>query len=138
MRINDIEYLSKSNTKKSFNDTISAYFTKQEIWATKSIDISNNDGIHSHFDFAIQNNDGERLVKTAARPNDINQAKIFNYDVNAVSPVRTAKFFLLINDQQNAIDDAIAPAALASLNRSKTKVIGYREILEDNKYLVNK
>ena len=93
MRINDIAYLSKGNIKEAFNDIVESFLIKQNVLYTPNVEIANQNGVSSHFDFSIPSRSGtERLIKTSARPNDPNYAKVFNYDVKATSPSRNATF----------------------------------------------
>ncbi|MCT4388148.1 DUF1828 domain-containing protein [Leuconostoc pseudomesenteroides] len=141
MRINDIEYLSQSNIKTSFNELVQNSLTEKNILFTPSIEIATTNGVPSHFDFSIPNRmDRERLVKTVSRPNDINQAKIFNYDVHATKPVRNAKFIYLLNDQNNEtnkIKRGVATAAMNDLVETDAEILNFSGIPSDDRLLVN-
>lgn len=101
MRINDIYYLSKSNATSSFNDVVTDFLEEHNILFTSNIEIPSLNGISAHFDFLIphnhtKNDRSERLIRTATRPNDINQAKVFNFDVSKAT--RNGEFIYLLND----------------------------------------
>lgn len=140
MRINDIAYLSKGNVKEAFNDIIEDFLIKEKVLYTPNVEIPNENGASSHFDFSIPSRTGvERLVKTSARPNDPNYAKVFNYDVKATSPSRNAKFIYVLNNvtHKTNINQNIAETALSGLKPDLAKVTGFSEIKKDNTLLVN-
>lgn len=139
MRINDISYLSKNNVVDAFNDIISAFFKKNNILYTHSFEIPNSFGTSSYFDFSIPNTKNkERLVKTISRPGDINQAKIFNFDVKATKPIRDSKYILLVNDSnKNPISGSLISNALHEIDTSTANVLGFNEVKKENKELVN-
>lgn len=140
MRINDIAYLSKGNVKEAFNDIIEAFLIKEKVLYTSNVEIPNENGVSSHFDFSIPSRGGmERLIKTSARPNDANYAKVFNYDVKATAPSRKAKFIYIVNNftHKATIKQSIVGTALNGLDPEVTKVSGFEEIKKDNTLLVN-
>lgn len=142
MRINDITYLATNNVKTAFNDVVSEYLDANEILYTEDIEIPGAAGVSSFFDFAIPNRaDGERLVKTVARPNDLNQAKAFNFDAQSVSVSRPeAKFVYLIDNVSRSvkIQDNIFDTVQANVDEGITMVLPYSSVLENNNLLVNK
>lgn len=139
MRVNDIFYLSKHNVVSSFNDIIAEFFNKNNILYTPSFEIPNPFGASSHFDFAIPNRkDGERVVKTVSRPNDINQAKIFNFDVRATARSRNAKFILLVNNtKEKKLNGSLVATAMNELSDTTASVLGFEEVQENNTELIN-
>lgn len=129
MRINDLLYLEKNNIKSSFNEMISDFFIAKNIPFIPDLEIAGYNGTSSHFDFSLPLPAGnERLIKTVARPNDINQAKIFNFDVRETSHVRQATFSLVLNNVEKDIIEQIKINALAGLTAEKTTVLGFKEI----------
>lgn len=131
LRINDLRYLSKTNIQSSFNDMLSNYFRNNKVLFSYNIEIANGDGISSHFDFSIPSNDKkEKLVKTVGRPNDTNQAKVFNYDVKATSLVRDANYILILDDEnhKSSIEQDTISTALNGLNEIDATVIGSSEL----------
>lgn len=139
MRINDISYLNKNNIIESFNEIVSAFFRKSNVLYTPSFEIPNSFGTSSYFDFSIPNkNDKERLVKTISRPGDINQAKIFNFDVKATKPVRDSKYILLVNDSnKKSLTSSLVSTALHEIDKPTASVLGFEEVKKENKELLN-
>lgn len=140
MRINDISYLSKGNVKEAFNDLIESFLIKEKVLYTPNVEIPNENGASSHFDFSIPSRTGvERLIKTSARPNDPNYAKVFNYDVKATAPSRNAKFIYVLNNvtHKTTINQNIVGTALNGLKPNLAEVAGFSEIEKDNTLLVN-
>lgn len=141
MRINDISYLSKGNVKEAFNDIVEDFLLKQEVLYTPNVEIANGGGISSHFDFSIPTKSGiERLVKTAARPNDLNYAKAFNFDVRVTSPVRSnAKFYYILNvfTHKAKLKKQTINTALEGLEKQIAEVSGFDEIMKNNQVLIN-
>lgn len=142
LRINDISYLSDNNLHQSFNDLLNDWLKKNSILFTYNIEVPNNDGISSHFDFSIPTKSGEeKLVKTSTRPNDLTQAKVFNYDVQATEPVRSNAEFIFLLDNYSGKTKEIKPdtraTALRNLDSQKAKVIGYDELLNESAILSN-
>lgn len=131
MRIDDIQYLNKKNIKSSFNDLLTEFFEEKNILFSPNIEVPTINGISSHFDFSIPKSKGEeQLIKTVSR-NDINAAKIFNYDVSVTSPVRqNSKFILLVDDYNhlNGISDEMKTIATEGLSLKNTMVLGFAEI----------
>lgn len=131
MRINDLVYLNKENVKTAFNDLVAKFFDDNNVLYTPSIEISTPDGLASHFDFSIPNRRfGERLVKTASRPNDINAAKVFNFDVKVTQDTRPAMFIFLADDanHQSEINDSLVKTATNGLPAFTAQVMGFAEI----------
>ena len=140
MRINDLVYLSKANVTESFNDQIAEFFKTNSVLFTPSIEITNIAGSASHFDFSIPSTSGvEQLVKTAARPNDINAAKIFNYDVKATLPARSAKYIYLVNNikHQTPVNSTTLSTALKDLSAEVATTLKFSNLLEDTSLLQN-
>lgn len=135
MRIDDIRYLNKNNIKNSFNDLLIEFFEEKGILFSSNIEVPTINGVSSHFDFSIPKPKGEeQLIKTVSR-NDINAAKIFNYDVGVTEPLRKkAKFILLIDDYNhlNGISDEMKTIATEGLNLANTMVLGFAEIKKEN------
>lgn len=132
LRINDLKYLSKENVQSSFNDILADFFKKNKVLFSSNIEIANSDGISSHFDFSVPSNDKkEKLLKTVGRPNDVNQAKIFNYDVKATSLVRDADYILVLDDKnyKTNIEQDTINTALIGLENINAQVIGSRELM---------
>lgn len=71
------------------------------------------------------------MIKTAARPNDVNQAKIFNFDVRETSNSKDAKYVLLLNDSNNTIRDTMKTNALVGLDDYLAEVKGFEEIQKE-------
>lgn len=139
LRLNDLVYLSKETVSSSFNDLIGEFLTYSNVLFTPDIEIPSSRGISSHFDFSIPSKSGnERLVKTCGRPNDINQAKIFNFDVKQTSSVRDAYFIFLLNDytHKTEIKDNMYSVSLIDVE-DKAKVSGFNAIRKENNLLVN-
>lgn len=140
MHINDIAYLSKDNVKEAFNGIIESFLIKEKVLYTPNVEIPNENGASSHFDFSIPSRTGvERLIKTSARPNDPNYAKVFNYDVKATAPSRKAEFIYILNDVTHKADikQSIVGTALNGLEPNLAEVTGFSEITKDNTLLVN-
>lgn len=136
LRINDLIYLNKNTVTSSFNDILSELFIDKEILYTPDIEIVGPNGTSSHFDFSVPLPAGkERLIKTSARPNDINQAKIFNFDVRETALVRESSFTLVLNDEKTKIKNDVKNHALLGLDKSLVNIISYRS-LRDNPYLI--
>lgn len=137
MRINDLLYLSKENVNATFNDILSSFLIDNEILFSPNVEIVGKNGISSHFDFSIPLPAGkDRLIKTAARPNDVNQAKVFNFDVRETSNTRDSKYVLLLNDSNTAIRDQMKMNALVGLDDNLAEVIGFEKIQNDPSLLV--
>ena len=129
MRVNDLLYLNKENVSSTFNDIMTDFLINNKILFSPNIEIVGQNGISSHFDFSIPLPEGkERLIKTAARPNDINQAKIFNFDVRETANSRDAKYVLLLNDSNNPIGGNMNTNALVGLDKHLAEVKGFEEI----------
>ncbi|MCH3922969.1 DUF1828 domain-containing protein [Limosilactobacillus sp.] len=141
MRINDISYLSKGNVKEAFNDIIEDFLLKKEILYTPNVEIATENGISSHFDFSIPSKSGmERLIKTSARPNDLNYAKAFNFDVRVTSPVRdNARFYYVLNDVTHKVKlkNQTINTALEGLKAGTADVSGFDDIMKNNNVFVN-
>ena len=115
---------------------LSELFIDKEILYTPDIEIVGPNGTSSHFDFSVPLPAGkERLIKTSARPNDINQAKIFNFDVRETSLVRESSFTLILNDEKTKIKNDVKNHALLGLDKSLVNIISYRS-LRDNPELI--
>ncbi|WP_419775879.1 DUF1829 domain-containing protein [Ligilactobacillus agilis] len=111
---------------------ITELFIDQEILYTPDIEIVGPNGTSSHFDFSIPLPAGnERLIKTAARPNDINQAKIFNFDVRETSLIRNSSFIFILNDEKTKIKAEVKSHALLGLDKAKVDVIGYKQLIDN-------
>lgn len=140
MRINDIVYLSKGNVKEAFNDIVESFLIKENILFTPNVEIPNANGASSHFDFSIPSRSGkEKLIKTSARPNDPNYAKVFNYDVNATAPSRNAKFIYVLNNvtHKASVNQDIIGTALNGLDPKIAQVAEFSDIKMKNTLLVN-
>lgn len=142
LRINDISYLNSNNLRQSFNELLNNWLKKNSILFTYNIEVPNSDGISSHFDFSIPTKSGaEKLVKTSTRPNDLTQAKVFNYDVQATEPVRNnAQFIFLLDNysgKTKTINSDTRTTALRNLNPQKAEVVGYNELLSKKAILSN-
>ena len=132
LRINDLIYLSKNTVTSSFNDIITELFIDQEILYTPDIEIVGPNGTSSHFDFSIPLPAGnERLIKTAARPNDIHQVIIFNFDVRETSLIRNSSFIFILNDEKTKIKAEVKSHALLGLDKAKVDVIGYKQLIDN-------
>lgn len=139
MRLNDLVYLSKNNVVSSFNDQVSDFLRESNVFFTHNIEIPSACGISSHFDFLIPTNTKEKLVKTCGRPNDINQAKIFNFDVKqTINSNRNADFIFLLNDLSNKtkIKESMVSVSLIDIE-DRAKVTGFNAVMKDNKILLN-
>lgn len=137
MRINDLLYLIKENVNATFNDILSSFLIDNEILFSPNVEIVEKNGISSHFDFSIPLPAGkDRLIKTAARPNDVNQAKVFKFDVRETSNTRDSKYVLLLNDSNTAIRDQMKMNALVGLDDNLAEVIGFEKIQNDPSLLV--
>ena len=79
------------------------------------------------------------MVKTAARPNDINAAKIFNYDVKATLPTRPAKYIYLVNNikHQTPVNSTTLSTALKDLSAEVATTLKFSNLLEDTSLLQN-
>jgi hypothetical protein len=141
MRINDLEFLATNNVKSAFNDVLTEFFDTRHVYYTAGIEIPGVSGVSSFFDFAIPNNkDGERLVKTVARPNDLNQAKAFNFDVQSVSAQRPdAKFVYLVDNVSRPVEveNRIRSAINAHTSEGVARLLPYSALVENNEFLVN-
>ena len=140
MRINDLAYLSKENITESFNDQIAEFLKTNGVLFTPSIEITNIAGSASHFDFSVPSTSGmERLVKTTSRPNDVNAAKIFNYDVKATLPNRPAKYIYLVDDinHQTSINQTTFDTALKDLNSDIASAFSFSDLQENRSLLQN-
>lgn len=140
MRVNDIEYLSNNKVKSSFNDMVSQLLIDSNINFTPNMEIPVKGIVSPHFDFGIPNNKkGEHLIRTSARPYDINQAKVFNYDVHRVQTTarKVGRFTLLINDSINGeqMKKDVRPTALSDLASELVKITPFSEASADPKIL---
>ncbi|AZI17764.1 DUF1828 domain-containing protein [Limosilactobacillus fermentum] len=141
MRINDIVFLRKENVTESFNDMVADFLKGQNILYTPSFEIATTVGVTSHFDFAVPNESGpERIVRTVSRPNDINAAKIFNYDVKATATIREALFVFLVNDltYKAAVNRSTFDTALKDLDQDTAIGLSFADVKQDNQWLVNR
>lgn len=134
MRINDIRFLTKNNIKNSFNDILSSFLREHNVLYSTSVEVPTKNAISSHFDFVVpRTGKKELLIKTVARPHDINAAKIFNYDVSVTSPVRDSDFMLLLNDTNHqGVPEEIQTVATEGLSLESVKVVGYVEAEAEN------
>ncbi|GFZ26140.1 DUF1828 domain-containing protein [Lactobacillus corticis] len=140
MRINDLVYMTKGNITEAFVEIVSEFLAENNIYNTPNIEIASQDGISAHFDFSIPSNSGkEKLVKTSARPNDLNLAKVFNFDVKATSAVRDATFVYLLDDTRSktSTKSSIREAALTGIEANTAVVSSFSEIKKANNILVN-
>jgi len=138
IRVNDLLYLNKKNVNSTFNDLMTDFLITNEILFSPNIEIIGQNGISSHFDFSIPLPAGrEKLIKTAARPNDINQAKIFNFDVRETVNNRDAKYILLLNDSNTSIHNPMKSNALVGLDSNIADVKGFNEIKKFPKSLAS-
>ncbi|MCZ9310656.1 DUF1828 domain-containing protein [Weissella koreensis] len=139
MRINDILFLNKSNIKNSFSEIISDMLTTKNVFYNKDVEIPGASGVSSFFDIIVPNNNKERLVRTVSRPNDLNQAKAFNYDVQSVSQNRDS-LFVYVYDDTNAnikINDSISTSINTNVDEKTTAIVPASSIPTEKKYLVN-
>lgn len=141
MKINDLEFLSNHNINTAFNDLTQELLEKDDILFTRSVEIARASGVSSYFDFAIPNNKkGEQLVKTISRPNELNQAKAFNFDVQSVSQLRPkSKFVYLVDDVRKPITvkSSIKDTITSNLNEEIVSLIPYSTLVDKNDVLVN-
>lgn len=140
LRINDLRYLNKENIQSTFNDVLAELFKDNKVLFSSNIEIANGDGISSHFDFSVPSiSHKEQLIKTVGRPNDKNQAKIFNYDVKATSLVRDANYLLILDDKnyRSNIEQDTINTALSGLEHINANVIGSRELMESSEIITN-
>lgn len=132
LRINDLLYLNKHTVSSSFNDIIAEIFIDRGILYTPDLEIAGLNGTSSHFDFSVPLPAGkERLIKTSARPNDINQAKIFNYDVRETALVRNSIFTFVLNDEKTKIKPDVKKHAMLGLDKTIVDVKGYSDLIND-------
>lgn len=142
-RINDISYLSNSKINSSFNDLVSEMLINSDINFVPSLTIPWHKGSDLHFDFSIPNNKlGESLIQTTGRPYDVNQAKIFNYDVSRLKSSNTGrkinKYTLLVNDEDKKKTkiDEITNTAKSELQNKDVFVTKYTEAKQNPKILI--
>lgn len=114
---------------------LSEFFEEKNILFSPNIEVPAVNGISSHFDFSVPKSKGkQQLIKTVAR-NDINAAKIFNYDVSVTEPIREkSKFILLIDDYNhlNGISDEVKTVATEGLSPENVMVLGFTEMKKEN------
>lgn len=140
MRVNDLEYLSNNKVKTSFNEMVSQLLIDNDINFTPNIEIPVKGIVSPHFDFGIPNNkEGEHLIRTSARPYDINQAKVFNYDVHRVQTTerKVGRFTLLINDSVNGdnLKRDVHSTALSNLSPDLVQTTSFSEVVSNPKIL---
>lgn len=141
MKINDIEFLSNHNINTAFSDLTQELLERDDILFTRSVEIAGAAGVSSYFDFAIPSNKtGEQLVKTISRPNELNQAKAFNFDVQSVSQLRPkSKFIYLVDDvrKPTEIKSTINETIKNNVKDNIVSLVPYSKIVDKNDILVN-
>ena len=140
MRVNDLVYLNKETVTASFNEVVSNFMHTQKVLFNRSVEITNLAGSNSHFDFAIPTANGEKLVKTVSRPNDINAAKIFNYDVKATAELRKDALFIYLADDlshKKGITSETFGTALKDLDDKTAVAAGFSDLQRENDLLSN-
>ncbi|APT14875.1 DUF1828 domain-containing protein [Lactobacillus jensenii] len=135
MKVNDLVFMYTNKSQSSFDEIVSDYLSDNKILFTKNIQIVNTSVAASIFDFSIPFENGRsKLIKTVARPNDYNSAKIFNYDVKACLPIRSSdQFVCLFNDQKGKqVDPSTINTALEGVNTSVARAFSFSEAQENN------
>ena len=85
-----------------------------------------------------------RLLQAIMRINDllylikenVNELKVFKFDVRETSNTRDSKYVLLLNDSNTAIRDQMKMNALVGLDDNLAEVIGFEKIQNDPSLLV--
>lgn len=141
MRINDIEYLATNNVKNAFSELVSEAFDSRNIIYTPNVEIPGSAGVSSFFDFVVPNKaKGEQLIRAVSRPNVLNQAKAFNFDVHSVSDARPAsKFIYLVDDIRNTnkINKNIKTTISANTNPDLVKLMPFSMVLNPKENIIS-
>lgn len=142
MRINDIEYLANNNVTNAFNEMVSEFLENNDVLYSEKIEIPGTAGVSSFFDFVIPTKkSGEKLVKAVSRPNELNQAKAFNFDVQSVSIVRpNSKFIYLVDDVRTPtkINPSIITTVSANIEKDIVTFAPYSTVISHkNNILTN-
>ncbi|CAH1854502.1 DUF1828 domain-containing protein [Convivina praedatoris] len=140
-RVNDLIYLSNSKISSSFNEMVAEILTESEINFVPSFSVPWHNGSDLHFDFSIPSHRfGESLIQTTGRPYDINQAKIFNYDVSRMQSVnrKVNKYTLLINDSKRKSTkiQEISKTAKSELTNKNVYITPFTDVLDNPQLLL--
>ena len=133
MRINDLLYLIKENVNATFNDILSSFLIDNKILFSPNVEIVGKKWYILSFRLF---NPLTSRQGSPARPNDVNQAKVFKFDVRETSNTRDSKYVLLLNDSNTAIRDQMKMNALVGLDDNLAEVIGFEKIQNDPSLLV--
>lgn len=115
MRANDLAFLAPANVQSSFSDDVQDFLDENNVLYTPSILIPSSQGLAVHFDFSIPIPDGNtKLLRTISYPNNLNNMKIANYDINLASRTRKAKYIVILNDIKNKLTNKPILDAMAA------------------------
>lgn len=103
MKVNDLVVLNKENNKSIFFEEMTDFFRKNDIFFSERPSYSGKNGVTVQFDFSIPvKNDNERLIRTISKGNNLNNAKILTMDTRIIQNTKPAKFYALVDDENNS------------------------------------
>lgn len=138
MRANDLAFLAPANVKTSFVDDVQNLLDENKILYTPSILIPSSQGLAVHFDFSIPIPDGnQKLLRTISYPNNLNNMKIANYDINLASRTRKAKYIVILNDIKKGLSNKPVLDAMAEDSEYPFDLHSFSDIKKNPSILTN-
>lgn len=138
MRANDLAFLAPSNVKSSFVDDVQDLLDEHKVLYTPSILIPSAQGLAVHFDFSIPIPDGnQKLLRTISYPNNLNNMKIANYDINLASRTRKAKYIVILNDIKKDLSNKPVLDAMAEDSGYPFSLHSFSDIKKDPSIITN-
>ncbi|WP_125703775.1 DUF1828 domain-containing protein [Lacticaseibacillus daqingensis] len=138
MRANDLAFLAPANVKASFVDDVRDLLDENRILYTPSILIPSSQGLAVHFDFSIPVPDGnQKLLRTISYPNNLNNMKIANYDINLASRTRKAKYIVILNDIKKALTNKPVLDAMVEDSDYPFDIHSFTDVKKDPSILTN-
>lgn len=139
MRINDLSFFNTTNVKNSFVDDVKDLLDLNDILYSPNIIIPGSGGLNFHFDFSVPVvGANEKLVRTIATPNNINQSKLMAYDVSLASKTRKAKYISILNDVRKPINNMNAIHTISDESNYPFQVIPFSKVQIEPEIVSNK
>ena len=139
MKVNDLVFLNNDNTKTIFFEEISEFLKKNDILFSERPSYSGKKGVTVQFDFSIPVKNGEeRLIRTISKGNNLNNAKILTMDTRIIQDSKPAKFYALVDDENNGFTKKEETKVILEEN-SKNNIIllPYSKLKENPEQLAN-
>ncbi|XOV23434.1 DUF1828 domain-containing protein [Lacticaseibacillus paracasei] len=138
IRANDLSFLSPDNVKSSFSEDVQSLLDENKVLYTPSILIPSYQGLAVHFDFSIPIPEGnQKLVRTISYPNNLNNMKIANYDINLASRTRKSRYVVVLNDIKRPLTNRPLLEKMADDSDYPFRLHSYSEIKKDPTILAN-